>query len=81
VLTGSTEKADTSLVTQGWVSDKPCRVIVVTGAYVTVARPDIAAGWPERQPDPGFTLHTVSEESLLISKEDLLTLTPGGVIL
>jgi hypothetical protein len=48
------EKADTSLLTQGWVSDKQCTVTVDTGAYVTVARPDIAAGWPERQPNPGF---------------------------
>jgi hypothetical protein len=36
-LTGGTEKADTSLVTQGWVGDKLCRVTVDTGAYVTVA--------------------------------------------
>jgi hypothetical protein len=42
-----------------------------TGAYVTVARPDIAAGWPEREPDPGFNLQTVSGESLPILKEDL----------
>jgi hypothetical protein len=26
-------KTDTSLVTQGWVGDKPCRVAVDTGAY------------------------------------------------
>jgi hypothetical protein len=48
-LTVITENADPSLVTQGWVGDKPCLVTVDTGAYVTVARPDIAAGWPERQ--------------------------------
>jgi hypothetical protein len=58
-LTGVTEQTDTSLVTQGWVGDKPCRVTVDTGAYVTVARPDIAAGCPEREPNPGFTLQTV----------------------
>jgi hypothetical protein len=68
------EKADTSLVTQGWVGDKPCRVTVDTGAYVTVARLDIATGWSERQPDPGFSLQTVSGESLPILKEVLLTL-------
>jgi hypothetical protein len=70
-----TEKTDTSLVTQGWVGDKPCRVTVDAGASVTIARPDIAAGWPERQPHPGFTLQTVSGESLPILKEVLLTLT------
>jgi hypothetical protein len=50
---------------------------VDTGAYVTVANPDIAAGWPERQPHPGFTLQTVSGESLSILKEILPTLTFG----
>jgi hypothetical protein len=76
-LTDITRKHDTSLVTQGWVGDKPCRVTVDTGAYVTVARPDIAAGWPEREPNPSFTLQTVSGESLPILKEVLLTLTLG----
>jgi hypothetical protein len=50
---------------------------VDTGAYVTIARPDIAAGWPERQPHPGFTLQTVSGESLLILKDVLLTFMLG----
>jgi hypothetical protein len=49
----------------------------VTGSYVTIARPDIAAGWPETQPHPGFTLQTVSGESLPILKEVLPTLTLG----
>jgi hypothetical protein len=55
-LTGITIKADTGLVTQGWVGDKLCLVTVDTGAYVTLARPDIAARWPERQPNPGLAL-------------------------
>jgi hypothetical protein len=76
-LTDITGINDTSLVTQGWVGNKPCQVTVDTGAYVTVARPDIAAGWPERQPHPGFTLQTVSGASLPILKEVLLTLTLG----
>jgi hypothetical protein len=58
-LTDITGINDISLVTQGWVGNKPCRVTVDTGAYVTVARPDIATGWPERQPHTGFTLQTV----------------------
>jgi hypothetical protein len=44
---------------------------------VTVARPDIAAGWPEKQPNPGLTLQTVSGEALPIMKEVSLTLTLG----
>jgi hypothetical protein len=65
------------LVTQGWIGDKPCLVTVDTGAYLTVARPDIAAGWPERQPKPGLALQTVSGEALPILKEVPLTLTLG----
>jgi hypothetical protein len=43
----------------------------------TTVRPDIAAGWPERQPNPGFTLQNVSGGSLPILKKVLLTLTLG----
>jgi hypothetical protein len=50
---------------------------VDAGAYVTVARLDIATGWSERQPNPGFMLQTVSGESLPILKEVLLTLILG----
>jgi hypothetical protein len=50
-LTVITGNAHTSMVTQGWVGDKPCVVTVDTGANVTVARSDIAAGWPEKQLD------------------------------
>jgi hypothetical protein len=53
------EKNDTSLVTQVWLRDRAYRVTVNTGEYVTEARPDIAAGWPEREANPGFTLQTV----------------------
>jgi hypothetical protein len=42
-----------------------------------VARPDIADGWPEREPNQRFTLQTVSGESLPIQKEVFLTLTLG----
>jgi hypothetical protein len=72
-----TEKAALSLVTQGWVGDKPCQVTVDTGAYVTVARPDITAGWPEMQPNPSLTLQTVSGEDLSILKEAFVTLIFG----
>jgi hypothetical protein len=48
-----------------------------TGEYFTVAKPDIDAGWPEREPNPGFTLQTVSGEFLPISKEVLLTINLG----
>jgi hypothetical protein len=70
-------KADIRLVTQVWVGDKPCLVTVDTGAYVTVARPDITARWPESLPIPGFTLQIVPGVSLPILKEVLLTLILG----
>jgi hypothetical protein len=60
VLIVISERADPSLVTQGRVGEKPY--------LVTRARPDIAAGWPERQPDQLYTLKTVSAEALPILK-------------
>jgi hypothetical protein len=50
---------------------------VDTGAYVTVVRPDIATGWPERQLSQRFKLKTVSGETLPILKEVFLILTLG----
>jgi hypothetical protein len=50
---------------------------VDTGAFVTVVRPDIAAGWPERQPNQRFKLQTVSGEALPVLKEVFLTLSLG----
>jgi hypothetical protein len=76
-LTVITEKADPSLVTQGWVGDKPCLVTVDARAYVTVARPDITARWPEKQPSQCFMLQMLSREALPILKEVFLTLTLG----
>jgi hypothetical protein len=70
-LTVITENADPSLATQGWIGDKPCLVTVDT----TVARPDIGAAWPERQPNQRYTLQTVSGEALPVLKEVFLTLT------
>jgi hypothetical protein len=43
---------------------------VDTVAYVTVTRPEITAGWPERQPNQRFMLMTLSGEALPIMKED-----------
>jgi hypothetical protein len=50
---------------------------VDTGAYVTVVRPDIATGWPERQLSQRFKLQTVSRETLPVLKEVFLTVTLG----
>jgi hypothetical protein len=52
-------------------------VTVDTEAYVTVARPNIATGEPERQPNQRYMLQTVSGEALPIFKEVFLTLAPG----
>jgi hypothetical protein len=76
-LTVITENADSSLVTQGCVGEKPYLMTVDTGAYVTVARPHIAAGLPERQPNQRFTLQTVFGEALPILKDIFLILTLG----
>jgi hypothetical protein len=73
-LTETMEKTQMELRTVDVSLDKPCLVTVDTKVYITVARPDIADGWPERQPYQRFTLQTVSEETLPILKEVFLTL-------
>jgi hypothetical protein len=63
-----TERAYPSLVT--WLGRD-----IDTGAYLTVFRPDIAAGWRERQPNQRYT-QMVSVEAVFIVKE--VFLTPWG---
>jgi hypothetical protein len=67
------EKTDPSLVIQGWVGDKPWLVTFDTRMFVTVARPDVTARWPERQLNHRFTLQMVSGETLPILKDVFLT--------
>jgi hypothetical protein len=43
-LTIIMERADPSLVTQGWIDDKPCLMTIDTRAYGTGVRPNIATG-------------------------------------
>lgn len=76
-LTVVKERADAYLVTQSWVSDKPCLATIDTEAYMTVARPNITARWPKRQLNQCYTLQMVSGEALPILNEVFLTLAPG----
>jgi hypothetical protein len=76
-LTVVMENADLIPVTQGWVGDKPYLVTLGTGEYVTVARPDIAAGWPKRQPNQRVSLQMVSGETRPILKEVFIALNLG----
>jgi hypothetical protein len=46
-----------------------------TGASVTIARPDIVAGQPERKPSRIYVLQMASVETILVLKEALLELT------
>jgi predicted aspartyl protease len=66
-----------SLITGGWVQEKPCRVTIDTGASATVARPDIVAGLPERQLNQPYVLQTASGETIPVVKEAHVGLTMG----
>jgi hypothetical protein len=70
MLTGIMEQAGPSLVTQGWISDKPC--------LVTVVRTDIATGWPEQQSNQHYMLQAVPGEAIPILKEVFLTPWDGA---
>jgi hypothetical protein len=41
-----------SLIADGWIQKKPCRITIDTWESVTIVRPDIVAGLPERELSP-----------------------------
>jgi hypothetical protein len=64
-----------SLKVEGQIGDKSCLVTVDTRASVTIARPDIRAGLPQKDPPMKCILQMASGETLPILKEVLVTLT------
>jgi hypothetical protein len=52
-------------------------VTIYTGTSVTIARPDIVAGQPERKPSRPYVLQTASGETIPLLKEALVELTLG----
>jgi hypothetical protein len=50
-------------------------VTIDTGAFVTVAKPDITAGLPERELSMHCALLTASGETILVLKQPLVKLT------
>jgi hypothetical protein len=67
----------TNLKAEGRIGDKSCIVTVDTGAAMTVARPDIVDGLPERDPLMKCSVRTVSGHILPIIKEVLVKLIMG----
>jgi predicted aspartyl protease len=66
-----------SLIADGWIHERPCRVIIDTGASVTIARPDIVAGLPERKSNLPYVLQTASGETIPVIREARVELTLG----
>jgi hypothetical protein len=58
------------------MQERPCCVTIDTGAFVTVARPDIV-GLPERRPGRQCILQVESGRTIPIVKEVLVELTLG----
>jgi predicted aspartyl protease len=52
-------------------------VIIDTGASMTIARPDIVAGLPERKPNLPYVLQTASGETIPVMREARVELTLG----
>ena len=65
------------MIAEGWIQGKPCQVTIDTGASVTIARPDIVAGKPERRPGRTYVLQTASRETPRLLKEAIVELTLG----
>jgi hypothetical protein len=55
--------------------EKPCRVIIDAGTFVTVARPDIVVGLPERKPSRQYVLQVVSGQTIPFVTEALVELS------
>jgi hypothetical protein len=71
----------TNLQAIGRIGDKPCIVTVDTGASVSIARPDIVAGLPERDVPKKACVRSISGQTLPILKEALVKLTLGKRLL
>jgi hypothetical protein len=72
-----TNGSDDSLIAEGWIQGRPCRVTIDTGASVTIARPDIAAGQPWRKPSRPYVLQLASGETIPVVKDAQVELTLG----
>jgi hypothetical protein len=57
------------------MQERPCRVIIGAGAFVTVARPDIVVGLPERRPGRQCVLQVGSGRTIHVAREALVELT------
>jgi len=66
-----------SLIAEGWVQGKPCQVTIDTGALVTIARPEIFAGQPERNPSRTYVLQTDSVETIPVFNDAFVELILG----
>jgi len=66
-----------SLIVEGWIQGRPCRVTIDTGASVTIARPDMVTGHLEMKPSRAYVLQTASGETIPLLKEALVQLTLG----
>ncbi|XP_069698171.1 uncharacterized protein [Periplaneta americana] len=77
VLKPVDRRCDDGLIAEGRIRGPPCRVLVDTGAMLTIARPDVVRGLPGRTPLRQYELRTASGESLPIQREVFLDLTLG----
>jgi hypothetical protein len=53
------------------MQERPCRVTIDAGAFVTVARPDIVVGLPEKRPGRQCVLKVGSGRTIPVVKEAL----------
>jgi hypothetical protein len=73
----SLTRAEERLVTDGWMQERPCHVTIDAGAFVTVARPDIVVGLPERRLGRQCILQVGLGQTIIVMKEALVELTLG----
>jgi hypothetical protein len=65
--------SDDSLIAEGWIQYKPCRVTIDSEASVTIVRPDIVAGLLGRKLSRQYVLQIASGETIPVLKLALVS--------
>jgi hypothetical protein len=73
----STKSSDSGLNAMGHIGDKLHLMSIDTGASVTITRPDISAGLPEKEIVWLYIMQMLSGETLPILKQVLMELSLG----
>jgi hypothetical protein len=73
ITTSTLTKSNDSLNTKGWIGNKSC-LVIITRTSMSIARPNITTGLPDRQQTWPYILQMASGKTLPVLMETLLKL-------